>query len=178
MADKQEFGPWEIVDKLNHDHLFKVRISNRPTGSEYVLKTLFHSSREGKDFYSGFRKEITVLKQLNHPNVLELVDYDLNPLNPYFVTPFYNMGSLEDMLPLRKNWKRRITKGIIRGYSYLHQQGIIKFDNNPKNIFLHQNTTKKLPRAIVGDFGMFELKTEPDLITNTWMDVLDIVKVL
>lgn len=117
------------------------------------------------------------MDRLNHKNVLELVDYDLNPLQPYFVTPYYNLGSLSEVR-VRKNWRRPICEGIIRGYSYLHQQGIAKSDNSAKNIFLHQNGSGSIPRAIVGDFGGYREFKESDQVCNNWLDVFKMVNEL
>jgi serine/threonine protein kinase len=46
-------------------------------------------------------------------------------------------------------FEKKCISGIIRGLSYIHQNGILHRDLNPNNIFLDKSMTLK-----IGDFGM------------------------
>lgn len=169
MANNTKFDQWQVEETLQEPTVFTVRIRNRPNEGLYVLKTIGKSSKKNNYGYFHFRREIETLIPLDHRNVLTVVDYSFNPNQPYFVTRYHNYGTLEEYNG-SKRWKRAICKQIFRGYSYLHQQGIAKADNNAKNI-LRQNSSGSLPQAIVGDFGGCTRNADPDRIACTWMKV-------
>ncbi|KAJ1406523.1 Serine-threonine/tyrosine-protein kinase, catalytic domain [Sesbania bispinosa] len=105
----------------------------------------------------GFKKEIELLCQLHHPNLISLKGFCNHKNEKIIVYEYMPNGSLhdhlhnKDMEPL--SWKKRleICIGVARGVHYLHtgaRRTIIHRDIKPSNILLDSNMVAK-----ISDFG-------------------------
>jgi serine/threonine protein kinase len=147
MATK--YGKWTIIRQLTEGgqaHTFLVECAESP-GDEYVLKRLKNVNRLGR-----FRQEVEAASKLSHPNLLPVVDHDLDGVKPYLVSPYCAGGSLAqaDLGELCTTDKLLLFKGICEGVAYAHEKGIIHRDLKPENVFLKDD--RETP--VVGDFGI------------------------
>jgi len=110
-----------------------------------------------------FLQEIRIAAQLQHPNVLPLLDSG-TALDPtaqppnrptaylYFVMPLVVGESLRSLLIRRRRLEPREALPIVRevadALSYAHRQGVLHRDIKPENILLSEG------HAIVTDFGI------------------------
>jgi serine/threonine protein kinase len=92
-----------------------------------------------------FVKELAVWLHLNHPNIVKLIDYGINPI-PYMVMKLMN-GSLHGKT-FDKDTATRIILDVLSGLKYAHEKGIIHGDITPSNILLDANG-----RAKISDWG-------------------------
>jgi len=93
-----------------------------------------------------FVKELAVWLHLNHPNIVKLLDYDVNP-RPYMVMELMN-GSLHGKT-FDKDTATRIILDVLSGLKYAHEKGIIHRDIKSSNILLDANG-----RAKISDWGL------------------------
>ena len=98
-----------------------------------------------------FLREIRIAAQLNHPNILTLIDSDATDGVLYYVMPFVE-GSLRQLLSRRETIEAEraleITQEAADALSYAHGSGIVHRDIKPENILLSQG------HAVVADFGI------------------------
>ena len=106
--------------------------------------------------YKDFVKELAVWLNLNHPNIVKLLDYGINP-RPYMVMELMN-GSLHGKT-FDKDTATRIILDVLSGLKYAHEKGIIHGDIKPSNILLDDNG-----RAKVSDWGIAKFS---DITTST-----------
>jgi len=142
---------WEIVRSLGEGgqaHTFIARDTHAPEAGPYVLKRLKNLGRLAR-----FTQEVQAVGALSHPNVVKLIDFDLDVSRPYIVTEYCEGGNLEEADPF---WigspgdAFRIFDEICQGVVAAHNAGIIHRDLKPANIFLRS----RLGPAVVGDFGI------------------------
>ena len=115
-----------------------------------------------------FRSEARLLARLSHPNIIKVVDQQLN-CAPYFVvTPLYNMN-LRQWLNTQSGAGQRseadvkeIFERLLDAVIYAHDQGVIHRDLKPENILLNS------PRDIVViDFNIsVDLLDGPERLTK------------
>lgn len=91
------------------------------------------------------------MKALTHPNIVQLFDVKKSANNIYLFQELCDKGSLEDVLSSRRKLPEAevlvITKQIIKGYKYLHDNKIIHRDLKPANILIKDELYK------IADFG-------------------------
>ena len=100
-----------------------------------------------------FRREIDILKQLDHPNILPLLDSGSTESGDlYLSTPFIDGETLRTRLRREKRLEVRdaiaIARDVAAALDYAHQRGLIHRDIKPANILLSEG------RVIVADFGI------------------------
>lgn len=104
--------------------------------------------------YINLKREILLLRDLDHPNIVRYVQTDLSPDRDYIdvVLEYVPGGSLKHLLtqygaldlPVISNFLRQLLTGL----SYLHSHGVIHRDIKPANILLTTSGVVKLT-----DFG-------------------------
>jgi serine/threonine protein kinase len=108
-----------------------------------------------------FEREMKVLAQLEHPNIVPVFEAGLANDQPYFVMPLIRGGSLTDHLPaLHADIRAAVAlmEQVARAVHHAHQGGILHRDLKPGNILLTEDG-----RPIVTDFGLAKLfSSEPE----------------
>lgn len=105
---------------------------------------------------SSFSKEITLLKAIDHPNILKILDYWFTDDNFTFITELMTGGSLKEYIekngPLSTKLIRKWGRQILEGLQYLHTMDapIIHRDVKNDNIFV--NTA--VGEVKIGDLGL------------------------
>ena len=91
---------------------------------------------------SGFLKEISIWKNLNHPNIVELYDYDDKPI-PWLSMEYMDGGSLRERLnQLSFAESKKIIIKVAKALEYAHTKGVIHRDIKPENILFKGNEPK------------------------------------
>ena len=98
-----------------------------------------------------FQREIMVVAQLNHPNIVPVLSAgELDGL-PYFIMPYIQGESLRGRIargPLSLRETVGVLKDVARALSYANTIGIVHRDIKPDNILLTGSA------AVVTDFGV------------------------
>lgn len=98
--------------------------------------------------------EIAVLKKLNHPNIVKLVEVldDPDSDNLYMVFEFLEKGPVIEIptsTPLSETQAWTFFRDVVLGIEYLHHQKIIHRDIKPSNLLLDDKG-----RVQIADFGV------------------------
>lgn len=113
----------------------------------YVLKIVKEDATE--DNITLFRREIRILKNLNHPNIMEIVADTYDSVRPYYVMP--NCGkSFVDLACTQTSELELLDYAIsfCEAIQYAHEAGVYHRDIKPQNVLLYKGIVK------VSDFGL------------------------
>ncbi len=110
-----------------------------------------------------FKREGEILRQLSHPNVLPLWDFDYWRNKPFFITDFFTT-SLRDIMGgghvttrvIKLEQAVKYTQEILRVLQYLHEMGIVHRDIKPDNILFTENGIIN-----IADFGLVYMDSYP-----------------
>lgn len=121
-------------------------------------------------------KEIEILKELNHENVVALLHFKESPTSLYMVMEFCNGGDLADYLHVKGTLSEgticHFLKQIAAAMKTLHAKGIIHRDLKPQNLLLSYKGRVKPPPPPseivikIADFG-FARFLEEDMMAAT-----------
>ena len=111
-------------------------------GVHYAVKQMIYAWDE--NHFERFKREINIMANLAHKNIVKLLNFDVQNGNPWYVMPYYKDGSLRDRLRNLKVQGRiyspKAASGIIvylaDALYHAHQKGIIHRDLKPENIYL------------------------------------------
>jgi len=105
-----------------------------------------------------FLREIRITAQLNHPNILTLIDSGHAAEFMYYVLPYVDGESLRDRLTREKELPveeaLRITRETADALAYAHEAGVVHRDIKPENILFEAG------HAVVADFGIAQAVSE------------------
>jgi len=105
-----------------------------------------------------FLREIRISAQLNHPNILTLIDSGSTGGFMYYVLPYVEGESLRDRLDregaLSLDEALRITREVADALAYAHSLRVVHRDIKPENILFGAG------HAVVADFGIAHAVSE------------------
>ncbi|KAI5922161.1 kinase-like domain-containing protein [Camillea tinctor] len=120
---------------------------------------------EAKDALYLIREEIAIMKKLDHPNLVSLIEVLDDPEEDslYMVLEMCKKGVVmhvgldEQAQPLDDEHCWTWFRDLVLGIEYLHHQGIVHRDIKPDNLLLTEEDVLKIV-----DFGVSEMFEKPD----------------
>ncbi|XP_051717505.1 serine/threonine-protein kinase ULK2 isoform X1 [Ctenopharyngodon idella] len=143
-------GAFAVVFKGRH---------KKKTDWEVAIKSINKKNLSKSQILLG--KEIKILKELQHENIVALYDVQETPSSVFLVMEYCNGGDLADYLQakgtLREDTLRVFLQQIAAAMRILNSKGIIHRDLKPQNILLSYTGRKKSSisgiRIKIADFG-------------------------
>ena len=138
---------------------------HKATGQERAIKTV-KKEKVCKDMQarSKFFTEIDVLREINHPNILQLYEFYEDKKSFHLVTEKLNGGELFEFIVssemLSESIAAHFIQQILNAVNYCHQRGIIHRDLKPENLLLDKRSPNAILKVI--DFGASGLINESE----------------
>lgn len=153
-------GKYEILDHIDSGGMGSVYLASKE-GNCYALKTCDNKEPE---YIKRFKREVRLMKSAVNPNVIEVLDENLDIDDPYFVMPLCD-SSLSKAVKngLSDDEKFEYAKQFCAGIKALHDSGIIHRDIKPNNALVLDDVIK------VSDLGLGKFKKrDTTVITPTF----------
>lgn len=145
----------ETSDPLGSGAFGTVRLAkNKENNEEVAVKVISKSSKLKQDDIDAIHTEISILKLLDHPNTIKLIDVYEESNEFLIVNELVDQRMLEHILSL-SNYSdkdaRQIIKQVLLGLEYIHSKDIVHRDIKLENLLM----TIKNDTIIVkiSDFG-------------------------
>jgi tRNA A-37 threonylcarbamoyl transferase component Bud32 len=163
----QSYDRWEIVSSLTEGgqaHIFVVEDRKKEFPGQWVLKRL--KNIRDKARRARFAQEVKATQSIEHPNVLRIVDKNLDAERPYFVAELCQRGSLQKVGVSAYKGNVRAAVDVLLAIAdalvAAHRIGVFHRDIKPANILFRGDGT-----PVVGDFGIcFVEGGEPVTLTD------------
>eukprot|EP00698_Gefionella_okellyi_P023630 TRINITY_DN8127_c0_g1_i1.p1 TRINITY_DN8127_c0_g1~~TRINITY_DN8127_c0_g1_i1.p1 ORF type:complete len:539 (-),score=83.35 TRINITY_DN8127_c0_g1_i1:132-1538(-) len=168
MEDTAFEAEYELGEELGRGAFGVVRAGvQKRTGQICAIKMFSKSKSNATSI--RWRAEAQLLKRLDHPNIVKLVDIVETPTTLYLVMELMRGGELMAALIARGSYTERVAKHIIaklvEAVGYLHQQEIIHRDLKPENILLMDDDPHNI-NIKLADFGLSLVMDEFSMIRS------------
>ena len=133
--------------------------SHRITGDERAVKVM-NVDKVTSYYLRKLHTEISILKSVDHPNIIKLQDVFFGKRSVYLVTDLCRGGELFELLNSGKNQgfvfredrASKLMRDMISAVHYLHSKGIVHRDLKLEN-FLFEAKSSSSPLVLI-DFGL------------------------
>jgi serine/threonine-protein kinase len=155
-------GRFRIVRWLGNGGMGQVFLAyDEKLSVSVALKTLHPNLASNPEFVHRFRREITVAREVSHPNLCRIFDLVIHVQGEAEIScltmEFLKGECLSDFIarnrPLGPREALTLLTPIAGGVDALHDQGIVHRDLKPSNVFLVEKPGHD-PRVVVTDFGL------------------------
>jgi tRNA A-37 threonylcarbamoyl transferase component Bud32 len=118
-----------------------------------ALKILHQQYNEDEDFVERFKREARSVAQLQHPNIVTVIDRGEEDGRQYIVFEYIDGENLKELVVRKGRLDVRealeIALEIARGLAFAHEHGLVHRDVKPQNVLLNGDGGAK-----VTDFGI------------------------
>ncbi|GAA5901739.1 hypothetical protein JCM6882_006054 [Rhodosporidiobolus microsporus] len=164
-------GPWRIGRTVGEGASGRVKLAKHKVTGQYAAVKIVpkprRSNQEKADkMLLGIEREIVIMKLIEHPNVLRLMDVWETGSELYLIMEYVEGGELFDYLVskgrLHADEARHYFQQIISGVDYCHRFNICHRDLKPENLLLDSEKNIK-----IADFGMAALERGGKLLETS-----------
>ncbi|KAJ7108640.1 hypothetical protein C8R44DRAFT_294557 [Mycena epipterygia] len=148
-----KFGVYYVLNTLGEGEFGKVKLGlHSKYGEEVAIKLIRRETADNEAKMSKIAREIEILDQLKHPNIVRL--YDVYETDKFFgiILEYASGGELFDHILahryLRERDASKLFSQLISGVWYMHQKNIVHRDLKLENLLLDRHRN-----LIITDFG-------------------------
>jgi serine/threonine protein kinase/Tol biopolymer transport system component len=146
-------GGYEILGKIGHGGMATVYEARQTSMNRVVaLKVLPRHLMQDDTYLQRFEREVKIVAQLEHRNIVPVHDYGEHDQQPYIAMRYMTTGSVTDKLaqgPLDENTVLKIIEQVAPALDYAHSKNVLHRDLKPSNILLDDDGG-----AYITDFGI------------------------
>jgi serine/threonine protein kinase len=144
-----------ILKKLGLGGMGGVYVGFDRDSEELVaLKILFEHLAADEVFVRRFQREISILRGLDHPNIVRLVDAGVVRDRHFMALEYVRGTPLSDIIASRRRLPidvtLRVVKEVARALAHAHARGVVHRDIKPANIMVREANWS----AKILDFGV------------------------
>ena len=148
----QRVGEYTITKLLGWSGTSLIYRAEHDNGDGFVIKLLAEHTAADEEVYKRFDREMRIMSELNHPNLIRIYDH-----GTYRDCPFYVMEYLagKDLRWLIHDGQvpgatiLAVATGLAEVLKYVHDNGVVHRDIKLDNVYLGPDQVVKL-----GDFGI------------------------
>jgi len=155
-------GRYHVESRLGAGGMGAIYIARdvKVLGKIVVIKVLLQEAFQNEYVVKKFRQEAEALSRVDHPNIVQILDYgEMENKQPFLVLQFIDGVSLRTIIK-RGGIDLIRTSHLVRQVAYAltaaHEKGILHRDLKPENIMLQTRDGEE--RAVVIDFGIAQLQ--------------------
>src|SRR5262245_66526584 len=129
MKPGQQIGPFVIEKEIGAGAMGAVYRGVYPkTGQQVAIKVMLSGHSENKQSADRFQREVAILKQLNHPNIVRLLGDGKHEGTRYYAMEYIEGESLDRALSRRGrfSWEEVVTLGrqLCDALKHAHAKGL------------------------------------------------------
>lgn len=149
----KQIGGYEILDRIGRGGMATVYRARQTSMNRIVaVKVLPRHYLQDDTYLQRFEREVKIVSQLEHRNIVPVHDYGEMDGQPYIVMRYLPAGSVDDLLKksqIDEDTALRIVQQIAPALDYAHTKGVLHRDLKPSNILLDDDGG-----AYITDFGI------------------------
>ncbi len=158
---KEITDAYEVLERIGAGGFSTVaRARHRSTGAEVAIKVVDKSKYAPTD--RSFDREVAVLSEVRHENVVELYATYVTERNVFMVCELVEGGELLDVVSRAGSFTEKdamvIIRQVLSAVAHMHARNIVHRDLKLENILLSDDGAA--PRVKLIDFGLARFKPE------------------
>eukprot|EP01128_Nolandella_sp_AFSM9_P011388 TRINITY_DN80_c0_g1_i1.p1 TRINITY_DN80_c0_g1~~TRINITY_DN80_c0_g1_i1.p1 ORF type:complete len:378 (+),score=126.02 TRINITY_DN80_c0_g1_i1:49-1134(+) len=144
-----------------------VEATSKSDGEKYAVKIIDKTMI--KEDIKLLKREIDIMKKVNHTNILKLHEIYEDDEKVYIVMELIDGSELFDRIVEKgyysENNARIVVKQILKAVKYLHEKGIAHRDLKPENLLCSGIDEDEVVK--IADFGLSKIQTDEEFLQTS-----------
>jgi len=153
MPKGKKVGKYELGRVLGSGAFSTVKLGMDESGRQVAVKVIEKEQVIREKLEEQLKLEISIMRSLNHPNIVRLFDVLQTSNNIYIILELVTGGELFDRIVSARRFNeptaRRYFQQLVVALQFCHAQGIAHRDLKPENLLLSDTDTIKIT-----DYGL------------------------
>lgn len=166
MTDVRGVGPYFLQQTLGKGQTGIVRLGIHSQTKKKVAVKIVDKNKIQPNVLAKVEREITIMKLIEHQNVLQLYDVYESRKNLFLVLEYVGGGELFDYLVSKGRLNiieaKRFFRQIVSAIHYCHHYLVCHRDLKPENLLLDDKKNIK-----IADFGMASVQVEDGMLETS-----------
>jgi serine/threonine protein kinase len=132
-------GPFRLLSQLGEGGMGRVYLAVDGRCGRRVAVKCLSPGRRSAEFTSSLAREARLLSRLQHPHIVQLLEFNMDHDPPYLVLELAEEGSLRKVLKQRTLDQQQsvlLMAAVARAVHAAHESGVLHLDLKPENILL------------------------------------------
>jgi eukaryotic-like serine/threonine-protein kinase len=156
-ASIREIPGYELQEELGGGSMGVVyRATHSATAKSVAIKVISPRQSASEAAMQLFVREASLLGRLNHPHIVECLDFGYNAGQLYLIMEYVPAIPHETLLAEQRSARTRVSCAIacqiLRALEHAHAMSIVHRDIKPENVLLYRKQRKL--NAKIADFGL------------------------
>jgi len=150
-----------------------VLLRDEVIGSDFVCKKYVpFSESHRQELFRGFLREIKLLHEVFHPNVVRVFNYYVYPENftGYILMEYIDGNCIDDYVREKPETVNDLFIQAIEGFAYLESASILHRDIRPQNVMVHEDGTLKIIDLGFGKRAESSADYDKSISLNWWCE--------
>lgn len=167
MVAPQRYGNFEIIDEIGRGGMGVVYRARQVSLSRTVALKVLPEANSAGQAAVRFEREAHAMAQLQHPNIVDVIEVGEEDGTPYFAMQFIDGEGLDAVLlregRISPEKVAEIGAQVADALQHAHERGVIHRDIKPSNVLVAGDG-----RPVVTDFGIAKaVESVPDGLSLT-----------
>ncbi len=149
MAEKNETPPqnqnqidqYQLVNCISTGNLTQIwEVKHIANLQQYAMKLLLPEHLKDKTHVAELKNEAAIAKQLEHPNIVRIMEVSIGRDNAYFIMEYFRGGSLKGLIrgdhASIQGRAKKIMEACAQTFAFIHDKGWVHKDIKPDNILV------------------------------------------
>ena len=157
------YSNYELCNYIGKGGFGRVYKVHHKLSNQYRAMKIIQCKSLSDNISSTINKEINILKNLDHPNIIKVYEFFQSEKYVYIINELCTGGELFDKIVDVKFFSENVASNIMRqllsAVAYCHENGVIHRDLKPENILIENSEEKDKDffHIKVIDFGTCEI---------------------
>ncbi len=163
------FEDYTIIEEIGEGGCAKVYLAQKKDDmSEVAVKMIDKINVSDKEM-SYIQNEILIMNNIDHPNVIKMLDCYETSENYFIVLEYMRGGELFERIIDKDHFSEQeaadVLKTLVDAINYCHSKGIIHRDLKPENILYESEEEESLLK--IADFGVSKIVNNSNDLLST-----------
>jgi 5'-AMP-activated protein kinase catalytic alpha subunit len=161
---------WLIGEKLGEGAFAEVHLcTSLKDHSRQCAVKILSKKKMKEDDHASVLREVEIMRKLQHPNIVQFLDYFDESGSIYIVEECLSGGELFDRIVKKEHYSEKEARDVVfyflKGLQHCHSHGVVHRDLKPENLLLASKDDDE--NVKIADFGLSNVAHDGDFLRTS-----------